>query len=55
MGNFPSFGDYGLYIGMSYGLALIFMLLEPWLLGRMRRSILKTIKRLIYINKNNIH
>lgn len=55
MGHLPSMGDYGLYIAMSYGLTLIFMLLEPWLLGRNRHAVIKTIKRLIQINKNRNH
>lgn len=55
MGSFPSMGDYGLYIGMSYGLALLLMLLEPWLLGRKKRSVIKMIHRLVRINKNRRH
>ncbi|MCK5726051.1 MAG: heme exporter protein CcmD [Thiotrichaceae bacterium] len=52
MGSLPSMGDYGFYIGASYGLALLFMLLEPWLLGRKKRSVIKNVQRFVRINKN---
>ena len=50
MGNWPSFGNYGSYIVMTYGLTLILMLLEPLMLKSLRKSAIKNVLRLIKVN-----
>ncbi len=50
MGNWPSMGNYGFYILMTYGFTVILMLLEPLVLKGQRKAALKNIARLIKIN-----
>ena len=51
MGNWPSMGNYGFYILMTYGLTIILMFLEPLVLKGQRKAVLKNIARLMRINK----
>lgn len=53
MGDWPSLGNYGFYIGMSYGLALLLMIAEPVWLMLHRKQVMKNIMRLIRINVRN--
>ncbi len=50
MGNWPSMGNYGFYILMTYGFTVILMFLEPLILKGQRKTALKNIARLIKIN-----
>ncbi len=50
MGNWPSMGNYGFYILMTYGLTVILMFLEPIILKGQRKVALKNIARLMKIN-----
>lgn len=50
MGSWPSMGNFGFYILMTYGLTLIFMLLEPLVLKSQRQSVLRDVLRLMKIN-----
>lgn len=50
MGSWPSFGNYGFYLLMTYGLTLILMLLEPMVLKSQRKSAIKNVLRLIKVN-----
>ncbi len=50
MGNWPSFGNYGFYLLMTYGLTLILMVLEPLVLKSQHKSAIKNVLRFIKIN-----
>ncbi len=50
MGNWPSMGNYGFYILMTYGFTVILMFLEPFILKGQRKAAFKNIARLIKIN-----
>lgn len=39
--EFFAMGGYGLYVWGSYGLTLVLMVLEPWLVARRRRRALQ--------------
>jgi heme exporter protein CcmD len=52
LGSWPSMGNYGFYILMTYGATLILMLLEPLVLKSQRKSLLRDVVRLMKINAN---
>jgi heme exporter protein D len=51
MNTFFEMGGYALYVWPSFGVTLLLMVLEPILLGRRKRAIIRRIQRLIRINE----
>jgi len=47
VGEFFNMGGYALYVWGSFGVALLLMVVEPFMLRSRRRSILRRISRII--------